>query len=103
MPEQEDIKALTAKINEIHNELASSTKGDSEFTVNNIQLPEYDNDAIQLFFGPQEKIADLSTKSLEKLHQMFTDKINEILGKAKAVLDHKLLKWYANFFSWNIG
>jgi hypothetical protein len=92
MPEQEDIKTLTAKISEIYNELSSSTKGDSEFTVNNIQLPEYDNDAVQLFFGPQDKIADPSTKNLEELHQMFTDKINEILGKAKVLLDNKLLE-----------
>lgn len=82
MPEQEDIKTLMAKITEIYNELAASTKGDAEFTVNNVQLPEYDNEAVQLFFGSQEKSESSSVTKLQDFNQLFTDKLNEILGES---------------------
>lgn len=81
MPNQEDIQTLVTKISEIYNELSVSTKGDTEFTVNNVKLPEYDDEAVQLFFGPQSRQeTKTSIESLQDFGKMFTDKINEVLG-----------------------
>lgn len=89
MPDQEDIQTLKTKVGEIYNELSASTKGDTEFTVNNIKLPEYDQEAVQLFFGSQEKApeTDSSVSKLQEFNKMFTDKLNEILGAAQLLLN----------------
>ncbi|KAI6184230.1 hypothetical protein M3Y97_00573800 [Aphelenchoides bicaudatus] len=88
LPNQEDTETLIVKISEIYNELSASTKGDTEFTVNNVQLPEYDGEAVQLFFGSQEKdTTGTSINKLQDFNQMFTDKINEVLGAAQLLLN----------------
>jgi hypothetical protein len=69
-----------AKISEIYDELSLSTKGETEFTVNNVKLPEYESEAVQLFFGSQDQSQETPIKDLQHFNQMFTDKLNEILG-----------------------
>lgn len=82
MPEQEDVQTLIVKISEIYDELSASTKGDTEFTVNNVKLPEYDSEAVQLFFGSQETdTKSTSISELQDFNRMFTDKLNEVLGR----------------------
>jgi hypothetical protein len=84
MPEQEDVQTLIVKISEIYNELSASTKGDTEFTVNNVKLPEYDSEAVQLFFGSQQEEDNTKTSvaKLQDFNKMFTNKLNEVLGRS---------------------
>jgi hypothetical protein len=88
MPEQEDVQTLMSKISEIYDELSAVSKGESEFTVNNVQLPEYDEDAVQLFFGEQERPpSKTALNNLLEFNRAFTEKINEVLGAAQLLLN----------------
>ncbi|KAI6194180.1 hypothetical protein M3Y96_01097400 [Aphelenchoides besseyi] len=90
LPSCPEISELIAKFSEIYNELSISSKGDREFTVDNVQLPEYDEDAIHLFFGDDEQPKTEKTdvlKQLSDFNKQFTEKINEILGASQLLLN----------------
>ncbi|KAI6242854.1 hypothetical protein M3Y99_00194100 [Aphelenchoides fujianensis] len=91
LPACPEISELIAKFSEIYAELSAASKGDAEFTVDSVQLPDYDEDAVHLFFGDDEKPADLKPKDslsfLQEFNKQFAEKINEILGAAQLLLN----------------
>lgn len=89
---QAEIATLVAKIGEIYDELSTASKGDSEFTIQNVQLPEWDDEAVQLFFGKSSDANDSGQDTetlglLEQFNKRFELKLNEILGAAQLIIN----------------
>ena len=89
---QDEVETVASKITEIHDELSAASKGDAEFTINNTRLPEYDDEAVQLFFGAPTNASESvdDTRAIDLLHQFnerFETKLNEILGAAQLIIN----------------
>ncbi|CAD5215179.1 unnamed protein product [Bursaphelenchus xylophilus] len=86
--EQEAVGGLVKKISELYDEIGRATKGNDEFTVDNVKLPDYDETALDLIFGgnpPKEN--EVSITNVQELNKAFTEKINEVLGAAQLLLN----------------
>jgi hypothetical protein len=92
--ESVDLKQISKKISEILEELKGIYKDSSEFSSQNIKLPEYNQTDMELLLGGEEnsneKAADAIVDPLEwlrKTNEMKADKIVELLGAGEIMLN----------------
>lgn len=81
-----ELSGLIQKIDEIYEELSSASKGDTEFTANSIPLPEYDDMAVELFFGNEDVEHKDALTTLRDFNKIFAEKITSIIGAAQVLL-----------------
>uniref|UniRef100_A0A914DWH2 Uncharacterized protein n=1 Tax=Acrobeloides nanus TaxID=290746 RepID=A0A914DWH2_9BILA len=95
LPEKSLVSELYSKIDQIRMELEKAASGNTEFSARNIDLPEYDKDAMEMLFGPPmepdpELFQSLTldpVKEVSNFNSAFKEKIAEILGAAQILLN----------------
>lgn len=95
MPDQTVLSGLTTRISEIKSELEKNASGNTEFSTKNIDLPEYDEEAIEMLFGkptdpdPElfQKLSLDPVKAVCSFNKVYEEKLGGIIGAAQILLN----------------
>ena len=90
--DRENIADLLFKISAVQQELEMVSRGKAEFSAQNVELPNFDEDAIKALFGEQNPniVESPAKKTVEKLcdfNKLFEEKINGVIGAAVLLLN----------------